>query len=74
MGINYKPLWHLLLDRNMMRSELRKKAGISTRQLAKMGRNEDVSTEVLRKICSILNCSLDDIVEFTPNDSDHPDT
>lgn len=65
MGMNYKPLWKLLIDRDMTRSQLRELAGISTRALAKLGRNEDVSTDVLRKICSVLNCSLSDIVEFT---------
>lgn len=68
MAIDYKPLWHLLLDRNMMRTELRKQAGISTRQLAKMGRNEDVSTDVLRKICAVLDCTFNDIVEITPDE------
>lgn len=68
MAIDYKPLWHLLLDRNMMRTELRKQAGISTRQLAKMGKNEDVSTDVLRKICTVLNCTINDIVEITADE------
>lgn len=49
MVIDCKPLWHTLLDRNMSKTELRLKAGISTRQLAKPGKNEDVSTETLRK-------------------------
>lgn len=65
MGMSYKPLWKLLIDRDMTRSQLRELAGISTRALAKLGKNEDVSTDVLRKICSVLNCSLSDIVEFT---------
>lgn len=64
MAVNYKPLWHLLLDRNMMRTELRKQAGISTRQLAKMGKNQSVSTDVLQKICAVLKCTFDDIVEI----------
>lgn len=70
MGIDYKPLWHLLLDRKMSKTELRLKAGISTRQLAKLGRNEDVSTDVLRRICSSLGCPLTDIIELTPDESD----
>lgn len=64
MAIDYKPLWHLLLDRNISKTELRLKAGISTRQLAKMGRNEDVSTEVITKICDVLNCGMTDVVEI----------
>ena len=50
MPIDYKPLWHLLLDRNMSKTQLRLASGISTRQLARLGKNEDVSTDVLRKI------------------------
>ena len=67
MGMNYKPLWKLLIDRDMTKSQLRVLAGISTRAMAKMGKNEDVSTDVLRKICSVLNCSLNDIVELVPD-------
>lgn len=63
MLINYKPLWKILIDREITRSELRVKTGISTRSLAKLGKNEDVSTEVLRKICSALDCELTDIIE-----------
>lgn len=48
----------------MMRTELRKQAGINTRQLAKMGRNVDVSTDVLRKICAVLGCTFNGIVDI----------
>ncbi len=65
MVIDYKPLWHLLLDRNMSKTELRLKADISTRQLAKLGKNEDVSTETLRKICTTLDCELSDIMNVS---------
>jgi len=69
MGMNYKPLWKMLIDRDMTKGQLRTMAGISTRALAKMGKNEDVSTDVLRKICAVLNCTLDDIVELTPENN-----
>ena len=65
MGMSYKPLWKLLIDRDMTKSQLRELAGISTRAMAKMGKNEDVNTDVLRKICSVLNCSFGDIIELT---------
>lgn len=68
MVIDYKPLWHLLLDRNMSKTELRLKADISTRQLAKLGKNEDVSTETLRKICAALGCELSDIMTVSKSD------
>lgn len=67
MGISYKPLWILLIKRDMTKSQLREKAGISSRAMAKMGKSEDVNTDVLRKICTALNCTLDDIVEITPD-------
>ena len=63
MQISYKPLWKLLIDRDITKSELRLRAGISTRALAKLGKNEDVSTDVLRKICAVLECDLSDIME-----------
>lgn len=67
MKMSYKPLWILLLKRDMTKTQLREKAGISTRQLAKMGRNEGVNADVLIKICEVLDCSLDDIVEMLPD-------
>ncbi len=63
MDISYKPLWKMLIDRDMSRSQLRIQAGISTRALAKLGKDEDVSTDVLRKICTVLQCDISDIME-----------
>lgn len=63
MDISYKPLWKMLIDRDMSRSQLRVQAGISTRALAKLGKDEDVSTDVLRKICTVLQCDISDIME-----------
>lgn len=67
MQISYKPLWKLLIDRDITKGELRIRAGISTRALAKLGKNEDVSTDVLRKICAVLECDLVDIIETHPD-------
>lgn len=64
MDVNYKKLWKLLIDRDMKKSDLREATGISTSTLAKMSKNEYVSLEVLIKICVVLNCTLDDIVEI----------
>lgn len=73
MGMNYKPLWKLLIDRDMTKGKLREISGISTRAMAKMGRNEDINTDVLRKICAVLQCSLSEIVELVPdNDVNKP--
>lgn len=65
MAVSYNRLWKLLIDMGITKTEMRKKAGLSTSVLAKMGKNETVSMETLGKITSALNCGIDDIVEFT---------
>ena len=70
MAISYNKLWKLLIDRNMKKKDLRIAAGLSTNVIANMGKNQDVSTESLRKICKALNCELSDIVEFIDVDTD----
>lgn len=67
MTYNYNKLWKLLIDKKMSRMTMRKQAGISTNILAKMGKDEPISMESLAKICTTLNCGLDDIVEITTN-------
>ena len=64
MSVSYKKLWKLLIDKDMMKKDLRQKAGLTTNAIAKMGKNEDVSTEVLCKICNVLECGIEDIVEI----------
>ena len=64
MLYNYNKLWKQLIDKKITRTEMRKKAGISTNILAKMGKDEPVSMETLAKICVTLNCTLDDILEI----------
>lgn len=64
MKANYKRLWHILLDRDMKKKELVQIAGISTYTINKLNKNENVTVEVLGKICKALDCSLDDIMEF----------
>ena len=54
MAVSYKKLWKLLIDRDMTKTMLRKEAGITTAALAKLGKNENVNTEVHVKICSVL--------------------
>ena len=63
MAICYNKLWKLLIDKNMNKTDLRTATGITTTALAKLGRNENVNTEVLVKICNTLECSIEDIVE-----------
>ena len=57
-------LWKKLIGLDMSKGELRVKSGISTRQLAKLGKNESVSTQVLVKICKILGCTVDEIIDM----------
>jgi DNA-binding Xre family transcriptional regulator len=68
MAVNYNRLWKLLIDMNIKKSELREKAGIGTTTLAKLGKNEHVSMDVVEKICAVLNCQASDIMEFREGD------
>ena len=62
--MNYNKLWKLLSERKLKKKDLREKAGLTTNVIAKMGKGGDVSTQVLRKICEVLNCRLEDIVDL----------
>lgn len=64
MIFDYNKLWKLMIDKNINKTELCKKAKISTNAMAKMGRNESVPLETLAKVCNILECDLSDIVEI----------
>ena len=64
MKVCYNKLWKLLIDKNMKKKDLRLATGISTTALAKLGKNEHVSTEILTKICAALNCDFSDIIEL----------
>ena len=66
MAVCYNKLWKILIDRGMSKTELIKAAKISTSAMAKLGKNEDVRVEVLVKICGVLNCSIDDILDIIP--------
>lgn len=63
MTVSYKRLWKLLIDKDMKKKDLRIATGITTTALAKLGKNEHVSTEILARICKVLNCDIGDIVE-----------
>ena len=73
MRVNYNRLWKLMIDRKLMKKDLIAMAGISTNAMAKMGKEENVSTEVLSKICAALNCRIEDIVEFIMEDEQNGD-
>ncbi len=63
-NVNYKPLWKLLIDKDMTKTELREKTSISRSTIVKMTNNEYVALDILVRICIALNCNLDDIIEI----------
>ena len=69
MKVCYNKLWKLLIDRKMKRSDLRRAAQISTCSLAKLGKDENVNMEVLKKICAALQCDIGDIMELIPENN-----
>lgn len=66
MRVSYNKLWKLLIDRNMKKMDLLEAVEMSPNTLAKLGRNEDVSMDVLRRICEYLECDIGDIMEMIP--------
>ena len=66
MAASYKKLWKLLIDRDMKKKDLRALTGLSSSTIAKMTKNETVSTDVLVKICGVLGCDVGDIMEVVP--------
>ena len=67
MAVSYNKLWKLLIDKDMNKNDLCAKAGISSASVTKMGKNGHVTTEVLLKICTALNCNVEDIMEMIPD-------
>ena len=68
MSTSYKKLWKLLIDKDMKKKDLAAAAGISNYTISKMGKGDNVTTDVLGKICGALDCTLDDIMEFIPDE------
>jgi DNA-binding Xre family transcriptional regulator len=66
----YKKLWKLLIDKNLKRTDLKKLAGISSGSLAKLGKDENVSMDILQKLCKALECNIGDIMDLVPEDKD----
>jgi len=70
MKISYKKLWKILIDKEMTRSDLRQMTGISTTSIAKMGKGENIQTDVLLRICKALNCDITEIMETEHDEND----
>lgn len=70
MIISYNKLWKLIIDKGINKTQLREMTGITTNILAKLGKNESVQVEILAKICNVLECDLNDIVEIKMKSND----
>lgn len=68
MSVCYKKLWKILIDKDMKKKDLVEAAGISTYTINKLNRGDNVTTDVLVKICKALDCSFDDIMEVVEDD------
>ena len=69
MSVSYNKLWKLLIDHNMNKSDLGKAAKMSPNTIAKLGKNESVSLDILVRICVVLDCDIGDIVEVSRSDA-----
>ena len=63
MRISYNKLWKMLIDKEMQKRDLQELAGISSASIAKLGKGENITTDILLKICKVLDCDLNDIME-----------
>lgn len=68
MAVNYKKLFHLMIEKNMSNSDLQRKAGFSGNIVTRLKRNRYVSLESIESICRVLECGVDDILEFIPEE------
>ena len=68
--VSYKKLWKLLIDKDMKRKDLREATGISKASMAKLSKNENLTTDVLLRICDALKCDISDIMEVSLDDED----
>lgn len=69
MGISYKRLWKILIDKDMKKKDLQVATGISWASIAKLSKGENVSMDVLIKICKVLECDIGDIMELIPDNN-----
>lgn len=68
MAVTYKKLWHILIDRNLMKKDLEEMAGLSHYQMCKLAKDKDVTTDVIGAICKALNVRVEDIMDFVPTE------
>lgn len=68
MAVSYKKLFHLLIEKEMSNSDLQKQAGFSANIITRLKRNEYIKLQSIERICNVLNCGVDDILEFVANE------
>ena len=73
MAVSYKKLWKLLIDKDMKKKDLQSVAGISWSSVTKLSKGENVSMDVLIKICTALNCDVGDVMELLPDEKKDKD-
>lgn len=71
MAVSYKKLWKLLIDKDMKKMDLAKVANISGNTITKMSKGENVTTDILVKICTALKCNIEDIMEITETEQEN---
>lgn len=69
MRFSYNRLWKLLIDKGINKQELKRISGVSSASMAKLGKGQNVTTDVLLRICTALNCTVGDIMEIVPDES-----
>lgn len=68
MGVSYKKLFKLIIDRDMKKKDLKEMASIGNSTMTKLAKDENVTMDVMAKICNALNCTMDEIVEVLPDE------
>lgn len=71
MAVSYKRLFHLMIDKGVTNAELMEKAGFSANVITRLKRDHYVALDSIEKICYALNCGVDDILEFIPEEKEH---
>ena len=66
--VSYKKLWHILLDRDLKKKDLVKLAGVSSYTVSKLSRGDNVTTDILQRICNALECNIGDIMDILPDE------
>lgn len=70
MAVSYKKLFHMMIEKEMTNAELQQKAGFSANIITRLKRNGYISLESIENICRVMDCGVDDILEFVPNEND----